>query len=121
MFTTLYSTVFPFLGAFFGRLVTWATMSVNDFLGYITGDNTLNFQYVNLITGEIERFAAINQGVFSVLFAPVKWFLQFVCSVSGVPLNTPLWAALLLTTFTWVIVFGIVKYIITFIDLVVWG
>lgn len=121
MFSTLYNVIFPFLGEFFGKLVTWATMSLGDFFGYLEGNNSINFAYTNLFTGDVEWFGALNRGIFAVLIQPAKWFIQAVCNMAGVPSSTPLWAALLISSFVLIIVFGLVKFIIHFVDLIVWG
>jgi hypothetical protein len=115
MFTTLYYSIFPVLGDFFGKLSAIATCNADVILGAVKSKYGLQLPYVNLFTGVSSNFTVFNVSVGS---AFVRSFLilpaetsRLVLRLFGVSEILPVWLCLLIFT-------GVVATCMTLIRLV---
>lgn len=112
MFSTLYDTVFPFLGEFFGKLTAFASLSLRDFFDMTMGNFNL-FNYTNLFTGQSTSHSIYITDTVKFLIAPVRWLMQALFAIEGVPFSTPLWAAFLLASIMVTIVIGFFRFVLS--------
>lgn len=114
MFDSLFNVIFPYLGDFFGKITGFASLSVGDFINYLTG-NLGYYSYTNLFNGVVIGQEFVINDAFKLIMSPLRWLLRFMFNSEGIPLETPLWAALLLVSIVVSIVFGIIKFLRTII------
>lgn len=114
MFTTLYDTILPFIGEFFGKITAFASLSIRDFLDMLNSNFSL-FTYTNLFTGQTGSHSIYIVDAVKVLISPIRWLMTAIFSIEGIPLTTPLWAALLLVTILVVIILGFIKFLLSIV------
>lgn len=108
-FAFFYDSLFPAIGKFFGYLISFSNLTLNEFLRYLSGIAPITV--TNIMTGELYTFGFSN-GFLSIFSRAVLGTLPklFLGSFAA---NTPLWALFLEFSIGFFFVYSLIKYFVS--------
>lgn len=95
MFEYIYTELFPVVGEWFGLVVGFSQISCNQFINFIA-EGRLNFEYINILTGELLRFSSTGMVDIPIIGDLVEGALSLFMQVlfGNIDKTLPLWVGL---------------------------